>query len=76
MLSARLISSLKIFFSIVSSSGPDKNYTCYLRGVIVFINNKLIINRDIPSNEIKVLSIAKFIFFLNIKETNRKFFFS
>jgi hypothetical protein len=63
-----------VFFSIVSSSRPNKYYTYYLGRVIVSINNKFIINKDIPSSEIKVLSIAKSIFFLNIKETGRKFF--
>jgi hypothetical protein len=58
VLSIRLVSSLKVFLSIISNNRPDKYYTYYLGGVIVSINNKLIINRDILNNEIKVLSIT------------------
>jgi hypothetical protein len=61
-----------MFLGIISNRGLDKYYTYYLGGIIVSINNKLIINRDIPSNEVKVLSIAKFIFSLNIKKASRK----
>jgi hypothetical protein len=75
ILSARLISSLEVFLGVISNNKLDKYYTCYLGGVIVFINNKFIINRDIPNSEIRVLLIAKFILFLNIKETGRKFSF-
>jgi hypothetical protein len=64
-----------VFLGVISSSGPDKYYTCYLGGVIVSINNKLINNGDIPNNKIKVLLIAKSIFLLNIRETSRKLFF-
>jgi hypothetical protein len=58
ILSTRLVSSLEVFLGIISSSGLDKYYTCYLGGIIVSINNKLIINRDIPNNKIRVPSIA------------------
>jgi hypothetical protein len=75
VLGARLVSSLEIFLGVVSNSGPDKYYTCYLGGIIVSINNKLIINRDIPSSEVRVPLITKFIFFLNIRETGKKLFF-
>jgi hypothetical protein len=63
MLGARLVSSLEMFLGIISNNGPNKYYTCYLGGVIVSINNKLIINRDIPNSEVRVLSIAKFFSF-------------
>jgi hypothetical protein len=46
-----------------------------LGGIIVSINNKLIINRDILSSKIKIPFIAKFIFSLNIKKTSRNLFF-
>jgi hypothetical protein len=62
VLSIRLISSLKVFLSIISNSRPNKYYACYLGGVIVSINNKFIINENILNNEMKVLSITKFIF--------------
>jgi hypothetical protein len=75
ILSIKLVSSLEMFFSVVSSSGPDKYYTCHLGEVMVSINNKFIIDRDVLSGEVRVLSIAKSIFFLNIKETGRKFSF-
>jgi hypothetical protein len=64
-----------MFLSIVSNSGLDKYYKYYLGGVIVSINNKLIIDGDIPNNKIKVPSIAESILFLNIKKTSRKFSF-
>jgi hypothetical protein len=64
-----------MFLSIVSNSGPDKYYTCYLGGIMVSINNKFIINRDILSSEIKVSFIIESIFFLNIREAGRKFSF-
>jgi hypothetical protein len=64
-----------VFFSIINNSGLNKYYAYYLGGVIVFINNKFIIDRDIPSGEIRVPSIAKSVLFLNIKEISRKFFF-
>jgi hypothetical protein len=76
VLGARLVSSLEVFLGVVSSSGPDKYYTCYLGRIMVSINNKLIINRDILSSEVRVLFIIESVFFLNIKETGRKFFFS
>jgi hypothetical protein len=75
MLGARLISSLEMFLGVISSNRPDKYYVCYLGGVIVFINNKFIINKDILNSEIKVLPIAKFIFLLNIKEVGQKLSF-
>jgi hypothetical protein len=74
VLSAKLVSSLEVFLSVVNNNRLNKYYTCYLGGIIVSINNKLIINRDISSSEIKVLFIAKFFLSLNIKKTNRKFF--
>jgi hypothetical protein len=55
-----------VFLSIISNNRLDKYYACYLGGVIVSINNKLIINKDIPSSEVRVLPIAKSILFLNI----------
>jgi hypothetical protein len=64
-----------VFLSIISSNRLYKHYTCYLGGVIVSINNKLIIDRDMPSSEIRVLFIAKFFLLLNIKETSKKFSF-
>jgi hypothetical protein len=57
-----------MFLSIISNSGLDKYYAYYLGGVIVSINNKFIINRDILSSEVRVLSIAKFIFFSEYQE--------
>jgi hypothetical protein len=75
VLSIRLVSSLKIFLGVVSNSGLDKYYACYLGGVIVSINNKFIINGNIPNNKVRVLFITKSIFSLNIKETGRKFSF-
>jgi hypothetical protein len=75
VLGAKLVSSLKVFLGIVSNSRLDKYYIYYLGGVIVSINNKLIINRDIPSNEVKVPSIAESILFLNIREAGRKLSF-
>jgi hypothetical protein len=75
VLSVRLVSSLEVFLSVVSSNGPDKYYIYYLGGVIVSINNKFIIDKDILNSEIRVLSITKLIFFLNMKKTSRKFFF-
>jgi hypothetical protein len=75
VLGARLVSSLEVFFGIVSNSGSDKYYIYYLGGVIVSINNKFIINRNILSSEVKVLSITESIFFLNIREAGRKFSF-
>jgi hypothetical protein len=52
-----------MFFSVISNSGLDKYYACYLGGVIVSINNKLIIERDIPNNKIRIPSIAESVFF-------------
>jgi hypothetical protein len=75
VLGARLVSSLEVFLSVVSSSGPDKYYVCYLGGVMVSINNKLIIDGDIPSSEIRVPPIAESVFLLNIRETSRKLSF-
>jgi hypothetical protein len=75
VLSARLVSSFEVFLSVISSSGPNKYYAYYLGGVIVSINNKLIIDKNILNNEIRILSIVKFVFFLNIRETGRKFSF-
>jgi hypothetical protein len=63
VLSTKLVSSFKVFLGVISNNRPDKYYAYYLGRVIVSINNKLIINRDIPSNEIRVLSITKSIFF-------------
>jgi hypothetical protein len=47
VLSARLVSSLEVFLGVISSSGSDKYYAYYLGGIIVSINNKFIIDRDI-----------------------------
>jgi hypothetical protein len=60
---AKLISSFKMFLSIVNSSRPNKYYTCHLGEIMVSINNKIIINRNIPSSEVRVLSIVESIFF-------------
>jgi hypothetical protein len=65
-----------MFLSVINSSGPDKYYTCYLGGVIVSINNKPIINRDILSSEVRVLSIIKSIFFSEYQGNGQKVFFS
>jgi hypothetical protein len=75
VLGARLVSSLEVFLGVVSSSKPDKYYASYLGGVIVSINNKLIINKDILSGEVRVPPIAKSILFLNIREAGRKLSF-
>jgi hypothetical protein len=61
--------------SIISNNGPNKYYIYYLRRIIVSINNKLIINRDILNNKIKILSIAKKYFLLNIKKKQAESFF-
>jgi hypothetical protein len=47
----------------------------YLGGVIISINNKFIINRDILNSKIRVLSIIKF-FSSEYQEGRQKTFFS
>jgi hypothetical protein len=74
-LSTRLVSSLEVFLSIISNSGLDKYYICYLGGVIVFINNKLITDGDIPNNKIRILSIIKFSSSSEYQESRQKAFF-
>jgi hypothetical protein len=64
-----------VFLGIISNSGLNKYYTCYLGGVIVSINNKLIIDRDILSSKIRALFIIEFVLFLNIRKAGRNLFF-
>jgi hypothetical protein len=61
--------SLEIFLSIISSNKPDKYYTYYLGGVIIFIN------KDILNNEIRVLFISESVFFFGISGRQAESFF-